>query len=737
MTEIPVRVAVAAPLDQPLTYLWPFIEEPRPGLRVAVQLGRRRAVGYLLGPDPEPPEGVSLRPVTEILDHRTLFPPEMLDLFFWLAEYYRFPLGQTIGSALPSSNQERSLKPKKEKLGRALPVEEEPTRLGKNQALLWEFMAEKDWLPFSLLRRIAPGADQSAEGLVKRGLMEIEYREIAARTGCLDEECFVPERPTPEQAAALEEIDTALESGRFNPFLLHGVTGSGKTEVYLRAGRKALELGRTALILVPEIALTPRLTAQFKHRFGDSVAVLHSSLTQADRVGEWLRVLDGRAKVALGARSAVFAPLTNLGLIVVDEEHEPSYKQEEGLRYHARDVALVRGRSAGATVILGSATPSVVSFHHQDRAKYRLLALTERVMDRPLPTVETVDLRDEEIEEGRFGLFSQRLIEATRETLAGGRQALYFLNRRGYATYPVCGKCGRPFVCDNCSVTMTFHDRFGALICHYCGSASGMGRCERCDNDKPKLLGVGTERIETEAAELFPEARIARLDSDVPGGFKTVTEVLGRLGRGEIDILIGTQMLAKGHDFPGIGLVGVILADQSLALPDFRAAERTFQLLTQVAGRSGRGDDPGRVIVQTFNPDHYSLAAAAGQDYQAFFDEEIRTREMLFYPPFSRLIQIRISGPDGDRVEEAATRLAGNLNSLAGALSASGRVNVLGPAPAPIIRIRNQYRWRVLIKAQTATLGRAVVDRGLAEKDLERYLKGLKLVVDVDPMSMM
>ncbi len=737
-----VRVALSSPLERPLTYLLEDGVEPLPGLRVEVPLRGRSMTGFILGEEENLPAGVRLKPVDRVLDKRPLFPPEMMALFNWLAEYYRHPLGQVISTALPLANSLRPARSKAEKSIRVLdlPNSDSPPKLGPVQQELLEFINGKAWIPFRLIRRIIPGADNAAKGLAAKGLAEIRYQETRLEKTDLGREYSVPRELSPEQTLALEQLGPALESREFAPFLLHGVTGSGKTEVYLRAGEKTLEQGRAALILVPEIALTPALTGQFEARFQDRVAVLHSGLTPAERMGEWLRLLEGRARVALGARSAVFAPLTDLGLIVVDEEHEPSYKQEDGLRYQARDVALVRGRMSGSVVVLGSATPSVVSHYHQSQGKYRGLAMSRRIMSRPLPQVEVVDLSQEPLPEkdgNKGALFSARLVREIRETLGRGRQVLLFLNRRGFASYPVCSKCGRPFVCENCSVTMTYHSGFGALVCHYCGSAQSMGACSKCGHGEPKLLGIGTERIQEEAAALFPEAKVARLDSDVTGGFRTVQATLRKLGRGEIDILVGTQMLAKGHDYPGIQLVGVVLADLSLNLPDFRAAERTFQLLTQVAGRSGRGDDPGKVIIQTFNPEHYSLIAAAGQDYTLFVGQELEFRRQLFYPPFSRLINLRLSGTPGPAVERAGRRLAGLLRQEAAGLAPKGSLFVLGPAPAPIVKVKNRFRWRILIKARTSALGGALLDRIADSLGRLEEMKNIRLDVDVDPMNMM
>jgi len=730
-----VRVALAAPLDKPLTYAWPFSFEPMIGVRVAVPLRGRRAAGFVLGPD-EPPQGVKVQSVIEPLDQEPLFPVELMPFFEWLAAYYRHPLGQTLSAALPLASGRKPRGPRLSKAARAVVSAETPA-LPPGQARLHEFLRGKDWVPFHFLRQLLPGADAAARGLEAKGLIEIDRREAPAAEPELPPEPAPAPEPTPEQAAVLAEIEAAVTSGGYAPFLLHGVTGSGKTEVYIRAGQAALAAGRTALILVPEISLTPRLEALFRARFGDEVAVLHSGLSPGNRFEQWRRLLTGRARVALGARSAVFAPLQRLGLIVVDEEHEPSYKQEDGLRYHARDAALVRARLAGAAVVLGSATPALVSFDHQRRGKYRGLSLPRRIFDRPLPRVEVVDLVEESAGEPGQSIFSQRLIQATGETLAAGQQVIFFLNRRGFATFPVCGKCGRPFVCPNCSVSLTWHAGFGALVCHYCGLARPLGSCPKCGQTEPRLLGLGTERVEAEAARLFPGARLARLDSDVAGGLGRLERTLARLAAGKIDILIGTQMLAKGHDFAGIALVGVILADLSLRLPDFRAAERTFQLLTQVAGRAGRGDHPGQVIIQTLSPDHYSLTTAAAQDYQAFFETELKDRRQLFYPPFARLILLRLSGPDPARVE-AAARLLGRLARQAvGRLKSRSRLAVLGPAPAPVIKIKNRYRWRLLLKAQTAAVGQALLDELLALAAGRTELKGIRLKIDVDPMSML
>ena len=738
-----VAIAPAAPVDKALTYCLAPGQSVGLGQRVVVELKGREVIGFVLADQAVAPAGVAIKEIVEVLDEKPLFPPELIPFFEWLSGYYRHPLGLVMATALPLGAAGRLAAPRRFKAARAL-VDEEPPELARAPAqarLLAALRAGvgQDWVPFYVLRQLVPGADAPARALEAKGLIEIDRRTPApAETTAAAPE--PPPEPTVDQQAVLSSIEPAIKAGRFAPFLLHGVTGSGKTEIYLRAGRMALDAGRTAIILVPEIALTPRLKALFTARFGEAVALLHSGLSPGPRLGEWLRLLDGRARIALGARSALFAPLKDLGLIVVDEEHEPSYKQEEGLRYQARDAALYRGRLAGTVVILGSATPSVVSFEHVRQGKYQSLSLPSRIQARPLPQVEMVDLRQEE-EEGGGGqegmvIFSKRLIEVAGEELAQGQQCLFFLNRRGFASFPLCGSCGRPFACPNCSVTMTWHARFGALVCHYCGLARPLDECPRCHSQKPRLLGLGTERVQEEAARIFAGANIVRLDSDTAGGVRNLERVFNDLAKGAIDILIGTQMLAKGHDFPGISLVGVILADLSLNHPDFRATERTFQLLTQVAGRAGRGERPGRVIIQTFNPDHYSLKTAASHDYAGFFAQEKAFRDQLFYPPASRLIQINLAGRDLKRVREAA-RFAANLaRQTAASLRPKAKLTVIGPAPAPVVKIKNRFRFLFLIKAATAAAGQALLDDLLPRLAAAVELRGMTLTVDVDPMGM-
>ena len=534
---------------------------------------------------------------------------------------------------------------------------------------------------------------------------------------------------TTEQLNALYAIE---KTEGFSTLLLHGVTGSGKTEVYIQAAEYTLSRGNTCLILVPEIGLTPQLTERFSARFPGRVAVLHSSLTRKQRIEEWLRILNGRAPVVVGTRSAVFAPLRNLKLIIVDEEHETTYKQEETPRYHARDTAIVRAQRLGATVVLGSATPSMESFRNAERKKFEYVHLAARVEARPLPDVEIINMREEFAVEGKQPIFSRRLLQAIGERLERREQTMVLLNRRGFAAYLLCRHCGFTFQCSSCSVSMTYHRSVGRLLCHYCGLAKRPpGKCPDCQSEYIYYVGEGTERIEADLRELFADARIGRIDRDTMKHVRDFERVLGGFRNGEIDILVGTQMIAKGHDFPMVTLVGVLAADAALSLPDFRAAERTFQLLTQVAGRSGRGDRPGEVIIQSFFPDHYTFQLACTQKFEEFYARESRYRKAMFYPPFTALAGIVVTDRDKERAATEARAVSDFIDSIRG-----DSVRVLGPAPAPLERVKQWHRYQLLIKAGSrSTMHRVLIS-------LREHLDGKKLgstrvLVDVDPTSLL
>ncbi len=609
-------------------------------------------------------------------------------------------------------------------------------------------LAERVPVVLDDLERVLPGAKISVRELVKLGLVAVTDREIALDAVPTSPDMLVIAPPvlTGEQAVAVSEITAALHGDPvagaavspgappakrpFTPFLLFGVTGSGKTEVYLRVIAEALTAGKTALVLVPEISLTPQLAARFRARFGDLVAILHSGLTEQQRLGEWSRLRRGEARIAVGARSAVFAPLTELGVIVVDEEHDGSFKQEEGVRYHARDVAIVRAQRAGAVCVLGSGTPSLESAAHAETGHYRKLRLTVRPMARPMPSVEVIDLRTF-LPDGEAFL-SAPLRTAIAQTLEAGDQTILFLNRRGFATFVLCKACGHSFRCPNCSVSLTYHRHNDRLTCHYCAfSARVPETCPSCKSAAIDRTGLGTEKVAEGVAAAFPKARVIRLDRDVASGSK-IEAVLAKVARREVDVLVGTQMVTKGHDFPGVTLVGVLCADTGLNLPDFRASERTFQLLAQVAGRAGRGDRPGRVLIQTYRPTAAAVTAAAAHDYEKFFEAEFEERRDLGLPPHGRMIAVRLDGKNEHEVAETAQRLAQVAEAIANRPDNGGEVVIRGPVPAPIEKLRGRTRWQIWLRSADRHALRRVA-RGVMGAEVVHT--SVRVSLDVDPIS--
>lgn len=544
----------------------------------------------------------------------------------------------------------------------------------------------------------------------------------------------VPEKLTDQQKKVLGSILPAIRKNSFVPFLLHGVTGSGKTEVYLQAAAEAVEQGKSVLVLVPEIALATQLEAQFLTRFGSRLALLHSGLSSGQRFDQWCRILKGEADVVIGARSAVFAPLKKPGLIIVDEEHDSSYKQDEGFRYNARDLAVLRANQSEGVVILGTATPAVTSYYHAMTGKYRLLSLSKRIEERPLPRVEVVDMGSIKTVSGKPPVFSPLLLKNLKENLTTGEQSLIFLNRRGFANFMICRECGQTVQCRHCQVSLTLHRSENKLLCHYCGFALKTKTvCANCQSSLLRAIGIGTERLEQELTEIFPDARIARLDRDICQKRNDYIKVLRAVHKGDVDILLGTQMITKGHHFPNVTLVGIILADTGLGLPDFRAGERTFQLISQVTGRAGRGEKPGRVVIQTFQPEHYSIVTAQNHDYQALYKKEIALRQTLAYPPFSRLANIRIEGSDNSQVQDVALKLAG----LAQKFLERSEPEILGPAPAPLTRIRDKFRWQLLIKGKKLETLHIFLHRLAGEFQTLGRAGKVKIFIDVDPEYMM
>lgn len=577
------------------------------------------------------------------------------------------------------------------------------------------------------LEKAVQGASRAGRALARKALATLRYDAAAG-----DPAWARPRHTLTEpQQQAFDRIRAALETRRFHAFLLHGVTGSGKTEVYLNAIEAALAMGRGALLLVPEIALTPAVAGQFHARFGGQVAILHSAFHDTERAEQWRRLRSGAARVGVGTRSAVFAPVRDLGLVIVDEEHDQSYKQEETPRYHGRDVAVVRAQREDAVVVLGSATPSLESRYNVDRGKYRMLELPVRIADRPLPSVEIVDMRQEFLETRQNALFSRRLLDSIAARLEAGEQTILLMNRRGFSSAVACRSCGERLQCVHCAIGLTFHRRDNRLLCHYCNYAQRVPKlCPHCGSEYLYFLGSGSEKVEDELRRSFPHARLARLDRDTVAGKNQYQRILGGFREGAFDILVGTQMIAKGHDIPNVTLVGVINADIGLALPDFRAAERTFQLLTQVAGRAGRHHLPGLVIIQTTAPDHYAIRCAAAQDYGKFYEKELEFRRLMRYPPFCAMANILLRGP----TQEAAMRLAAEAAQQLG--SGGDGVRILGPAEAPVPRLKGEYRYQILVKALSRSRLNEMLN-ALRSHAAEQKWPATALVVDVDPVSLL
>jgi len=743
------RVALPLPVDQLFDYSIPpeLAAEALVGRRVRVRALRRSLVGIVTAVAHAPEDATrALRPLEKVLDPAPAISPELLEILRDEAEEVLCPLGLALAAALPPGSAPRhattfALTARGREALRAGAARGELQRLLERLA--------KGARGAALLQRAGFGraalAGFAAEGLIEEGLREPRRRARRAPqplASALPEPSSAPPTLTPEQAAACAEIGAAIRARQAQRFLLHGVTGSGKTEVYLRGIAEALALGRQALVLVPEITLTHQIIGRLRARFGDSLAVLHSGLRPAERVEEWERLRRGATPIAVGARSALFAPLGKLGLVVLDEEHDAAYKNEEGFRYHARGLAARRARAAGCPLVLGSATPALETRYAAERGELRRLVLSHRIGGRPLPAVELVDLAKERaaLPRGRKLILSRSLARALGDVLGDGGQALLFLNRRGFSTQIVCFACGRVERCPDCDIALVFHADGGLLRCHYCDhQAPPPERCAGCGSEESALLGVGTERVEEEVRARFPEARIARLDRDVASRRGATEAVLRALRERRVDVVVGTQMLAKGHDFPGVRLVGVVNADLGLHFPDFRAAERTFQLLTQVAGRAGRGGEPGRVVVQTWLPDHYALRRVPNHDYEGFYREELAQRAALGYPPCGSLARALVSAEDPEAARGAAEALAGSARAEAArfAREAAGPPppEVLGPAPAPLARLRGRHRVQLLVKGSERAAVHAVA--AAVARAAAALPRAVRALVDVDPCNML
>lgn len=745
------QVAVPVPLTKAFTYAVPASMVPKlvAGMRVTCRFHGRPVLGVVLGVEEgEPPTQFDLLPLGEIVDDLPTVPSELLRFLVDLSSYYLAPIGEVVRAALPALERQRARdlqqrglldKSGREVGGRLIQVahatslSSEGMQLRAGPLAVLAHLRANGPSPIARLAQHLPNARRSIRKLASLGLVSVEERELPNDPFFREPvERDVPPEPTAAQAEAIAAISDAIERPHPHGYLLHGVTGSGKTEVYLRAIEVCLRRQTGALVLVPEIALTPQLVSRFRARFGDGVAVLHSGLGDRARFDMWTKLRHGGVRVAIGARSAIFAPVPALGLVIVDEEHDSSFKQEEGVRYHARDMALLRAHRAGATCVLGSATPSLESEALVQQGKLTRLLLPARATMASLPEVELVDLRRTAAGPSGHSLLSIPLHRAIERAIAAGEQAILFLNRRGFAPSVQCEGCGDIIRCPLCSVSTTLHRGAGMrLRCHYCDYEAPLPRtCPACGCERLALLGLGTERLEEMLAQCFPTARVARLDRDVAPGAKSEA-IINRMRRKEADILVGTQMVTKGHDLPDVTVVGVVNADASLSLPDFRAAERTFQLLVQVAGRAGRASRPGRVIIQTRIPEHVVLQHALRHDVESFVEAELKNRKEAGYPPFTRLALVRLDAADERRVRAEANRLA----QVARQQDLAAQVDVLGPSPAPIERIRGRYRFRILIRSVSRPALRSVARAVARARDPSNRL--VRVSVDIDPMQML
>lgn len=717
------------------------------GSRVIVPFGPRKIEGYVVGLS-DRSEVEQVKDIIRVVDPEPMFPPDLLELARWMADTYMCTMVDALQAIMPAGVKLSAASRVRIKTVRTVrpaltPAEwaVQKAALAKRapkQVLAVDMAMARSGLTAAGLAE-ATGIDAGVvRSAIQKGLL-VTIEEETARDPWRNRK-FAPDlplMPTPDQERALTAIRDSLQTGSLEVFLLHGVTGSGKTEVYLQAISGNLVLGRQAIVLVPEISLTPQMVERFKARFGDKVAILHSRLSAGERYDEWRKVKNGLVEVVVGARSAIFAPFKKLGLIIIDEEHEGSYKQEDHPKYHAREAALKRAALTGSTVVLGSATPALESFYRVRLGEFKLITINDRVAGRPLPEVQIVDLR-EEMAAGNRSIFSRLLQEKLAEKLERREQVILFLNRRGFSTFVVCRECGLVMRCPHCAVTLTYHAAGDSLQCHYCNfTRSSPKTCPKCGSVNIRYFGIGTQRVEDEVKKMFPAARVLRMDVDTTGRKGAHEQILTAFKNGEADILVGTQMIAKGLDFPRVTLVGVVTADTSLNLPDFRAAERTFQLMTQVAGRAGRAERPGEVVIQTYSPDHYSILAAQTHDYSGFYHREIELRRSLEYPPFSRLVRIVVSGTDETRIIQAAACLEKILRGLTIGEDLGVQESILGPAPAPLARIKRRYRWQLCLKGTAPEKLIALVKQAIPLFEDEIKGEGIKVSIEADPQAML
>lgn len=721
------------PVDQIYTYAVPAGLTTRPGVRVQAPFGRgdKLEIGYVVNVHNLPPPR-EVKSIVRVIDAAPLITPELLKLTRWVADYYMCGWGQALQAVLPAGVRDQA-GTRTVVFVEPLPTDQRPIpfpQLTPKQRVTWEHARQLDGpVEQAHLACLAKCAVPIIAALEQKGLLRRVRRRMERDSEIeANVEAAAPQQPielNAEQQLAWSQINSALQAGAFHPFLVHGVTGSGKTELYLLAIEQVIRRGQQAIVLVPEISLTPQTIGRFRGRCGQ-VAVLHSNLGDAERGTQWRAVARGQVQVVVGARSAVFAPCPRLGLIVVDEEHENTFKQETTPRYHGRDVAVMRARLEGVPVLLGSATPSLESWHNAQNGTYALLSLPNRVLDRPLPPVHLVDLRRERA----AGAISTPLESAMRQTLAAGAQVMLLLNRRGFNTTVHCRNCGYIAPCDYCDISLTYHRQRQALVCHYCGfEKPPMLTCPICQRDDIKYFGLGTEKLHQELAQKFPGYEVRRMDSDTMSKPGSHAKVLEEFREGRVHILMGTQMIAKGLDFPNVTLVGVVNADIALHIPDFRAGERTFQLLAQVAGRTGRGPRGGKVLIQTFSPEHPGIAYAVRHDYLGFVRQELPQRELYQYPPYQRLARLIVRSEKKDQAAEFAERLAGAFR-----INARPVVRVLGPAECPVHKLNGNYRYHFQLQSTGSTELHHVLKSVLGTV---RPPGGVEFQTDVDAYSMM
>ncbi len=733
------QIVLNIPVDRSFDYTVP--EEMRAhiarGKRVKIPFGPRVTTGYCIGTATSSTVR-GLKPILRVLDEKPILDADMLELTRWMASYYRCSWGEALDAVLPGGVKRESMAREKMFASLAIPAESIPATAqalrsaGREaQAKILEWMVDTPRTPHVAEITKTVGCSLSPlTSLEKAGKIRLERRRVAPDP-FFDQsvERTEPLALNPAQAAVVKQVDELTDAQTFGVVLLHGVTGSGKTEVYLQTIDHVVREGKQAIVLVPEIALTPQAVRRFRERF-DNVYVLHSMLSDTQRYAQWQAIRQGLPGVVIGPRSAIFAPVRELGVLVIDEEHESTFKQQSTPRYHARDVGIMRARRQNAVVILGSATPSLESYSNATGGKFALAELPERVEERPMPKMTIVDMQNEFVEQKRQVILSRLLVKEMKTALDCGEQAILFINRRGYSTHVQCRRCGYVLTCEQCAIALTYHRSGEFALCHYCNTAIGVpGACPDCHGPDLRYTGAGTQKVEDVLAQVLSEARVVRMDSDTMRRRDAYEKTFCDFGEGRIDVLIGTQMIAKGLDFPNVTVVGVVAADLALNLPDFRAAERTFQLLAQVGGRTGRGSKEGKVIVQAFNHNHYSITTASRHDYAAFAQTELAQRRTAGYPPYARMARVLVEGKKEDLVMALLESIAAKLKA-----ARSDTVRILGPAPAPVERAEGSYRQHLLIWAATAKQIQNVL--GMAD-GLLKSTASLRVTLDIDPTSLM